>query len=295
LKSVNRISNLKEKLCAIDESHGNTTHIVIEKFKRGDIFGIYSALKHQKNNYSSVALSEKVSIYKIAKAHILLYFGGSSGNLPNTLKGIDSVQQNSLKEKLDFLLKSSLENSSELKRFEYKSIKDNEFVEQKIIVDETPINNYLKDAWKELENLDAKVQSFKTNLFNKPVKEVLPSSNIVNKIKEKDIEFKDHSKVMGFGTNRVVSNKLNKTNLSTSQLKGMNMLKSICDVKKKPSIVEEKKDGNMESKEEKKEERKPNRLKNLMALDSMAEVKQEERMVVDEAKEKEIIITDNDE
>lgn len=67
---------------------------------------------------------------------------------------------------------------------------------------------------------------------------------------------------MGFGTNRVVGKQINKTALSSTQLKGMNMLKSICDVKKKPT--EEKKEEIV-----KKDERKPNRLKNLMALDQI--------------------------
>jgi len=259
IKSVNRIPNLKEKLSSIDEGHNNTTHIVLEKFKRGDIFGIYSALKHQKNNYSATVLSERVSTYKIAKAHILLYFGGSSGTLPNALKGIDTVQQNCLKDKVDHLTRSD-----ELKIFDFLSLKE-ENVDPKVMVDESQINNYLKDAWKEVENLGSKVQNFKTNLFSKQIVKEEAPSNVVNKIKEKDVDFKDHSKVMGFGTNRVVSNKLNKTNLSASQQKGMSMLKSICDVKKKP--VEEKKENQNEN-EEKKEERKPNRLKSLMTMES---------------------------
>ena len=100
---------------------------------------------------------------------------------------------------------------------------------------------------------------------------------------------KDHSKVMGFGTNRVVGKQLNKTTLSSSQLKGMSMLKGICDVKKKPStigITEENKD--VEMKEEKKEERKPNRMKNLMGLDDNIDVKKEKRIIVDEPPKVEI-------
>jgi hypothetical protein len=38
--------------------------------------------------------------------------------------------------------------------------------------------------------------------------------------------------VMGFGTNRVVGKKLDKSGLSATQMKGMNKLQSICGVRK---------------------------------------------------------------
>jgi hypothetical protein len=60
-------------------------------------------------------LTPKATIYKIAKAHILLYFGGSSGTLPSSLKGLDTVQQNSLKDKLEFLSQHTHENMEEFK------------------------------------------------------------------------------------------------------------------------------------------------------------------------------------
>jgi len=157
-----------------------------------------------------------------------------------------------------------------------------ENTEQKLVIDESQINNYLKDAWKEVENLGSKVQNFKTNLFNEPLKEET-TTNVLNKIKDKDLEFKDHSKVMGFGTNRIVSNKLNKTNLSASQAKGMSLLSSICDVKKKPP--EEKKENlNVNQIEEKKEERKPSRMKNLMTLDTN-DMKNEVQVAASDANE----------
>jgi hypothetical protein len=74
---------------------------------------------------------------------------------------------------------------------------------------------------------------------------------------------------MGMGTNRVVGKQLNRNSLNTNQLKGMNMLKSICDVKKQPSIIEEKK----QVEGEVKQIRKPNRLKNLMDIDSISETR----------------------
>lgn len=43
---------------------------------------------------------------------------------------------------------------------------------------------------------------------------------------------KDNTKVLGFGTTRVVSKGLNKTGLTANQLKGMSTLQNICGVKK---------------------------------------------------------------
>jgi hypothetical protein len=54
------------------------------------------------------------------------------------------------------------------------------------------------------------------------------------------IVVKDHSKVMGFGTNRIVSKPLNKTGLSSEQMRSMSTLQSICGVKKSESEILEK-------------------------------------------------------
>lgn len=171
------------------------------------------------------------------------------------------------------------ENLDKIKKFDFKNHKEEIGNEQKTIVDESQINNYLKDAWKELENLDAKVANFKTNIMKvNPVKSEV-TSNILNKLKEKEADckiyflklVKDHSKVMGFGTNRVVGKQLNKTNLTSSQINNMNMLKNLCDVKKQPSnsVIEEKK----QEDNEKKVEKRPSRLKNLMSMDLIEETR----------------------
>ncbi len=133
-------------------------------------------------------LTPRATIYKIAKAHILLYFGGSSGTLPSSLRGLDTVQQNSLKDKLEFLGQNTHDNMEEFKKFEYKRQKEDLGSEPKVVVDESQINNYLKEAWKELENLDAKVANFKTNIMKgNTIKAEVPS-NIISKLKEKEVE-----------------------------------------------------------------------------------------------------------
>ncbi len=43
---------------------------------------------------------------------------------------------------------------------------------------------------------------------------------------------KDHTKVLGFGTNRVVGKQLDKSGLSVGQMKSMSTLQNLCGVKK---------------------------------------------------------------
>lgn len=114
-------------------------------------------------------------------------FGGSTGALPNSLKGIDSIQQNSLIDKIEFLSRNTLEGIEDVKKFSYINNREKDANQIKIIVDESQITNFLKDAWKELENIESKVQNFKTNLFKPTSKAEIPS-NILNKLKDKDTE-----------------------------------------------------------------------------------------------------------
>ena len=64
-------------------------YIVLEKYRRGEIFGGYSALKNKKCNYTALALSEVTEVYKISKSHLLFYFGGNnnlSSDYSNSIK-----------------------------------------------------------------------------------------------------------------------------------------------------------------------------------------------------------------
>jgi hypothetical protein len=99
-KSVKKIKNLRENLNKLNFEIDKIGYVVLECLSKGEIFGVYSALKHQKNNYTVVVLSDKAEVYKISKSHCLYYFGGSTGIIPESLKGIDTVQQVSIKNKL---------------------------------------------------------------------------------------------------------------------------------------------------------------------------------------------------
>jgi CRP-like cAMP-binding protein len=181
-KLIKKIKHLKEKISRnLEENNshlisgildrkksefnpGNSKYVVLEKFKKGDVFGAYSALKHHKNNYSVIVLSERAQIYKLSKAHCIYYFGGSAGIIPETLRGIDNTQQSSIQYKIDFL-----ENSNDISlitRFLFIG-DDEETSMPKKTIDESVIENKLKDAWKDLENLGSKISQFKENLLSK--------------------------------------------------------------------------------------------------------------------------------
>jgi glycyl-tRNA synthetase (class II) len=104
-------------------------------------------------------------VYKISKAHCLYYFGGSSGIIPEALRGTDSAQQTSLNYKLDFLEKC--EDTESMFRFTYLNEENENTIQAHKPIDESVIENNLKNAWKELENLGSKITQFKDNLLNK--------------------------------------------------------------------------------------------------------------------------------
>lgn len=89
-------------------------------------------------------------------------FGGSGGDIPEALRGIDSSQQISLLYKFNFL-----ENDSDCNKIlqSFRYMPDDNAGNAKRTVNESEIKNTVKDAWKELESLGSKINDFKTNLF----------------------------------------------------------------------------------------------------------------------------------
>ena len=80
------------------------------------------------------------------------------------MRGIDNTQQSSIRYKIDFL-----ENSNDISlitRFLFIG-DDEETSMPKKTIDESVIENKLKDAWKDLENLGSKISQFKENLLSK--------------------------------------------------------------------------------------------------------------------------------
>jgi CRP-like cAMP-binding protein len=173
VKSTRRIKNLQ-----------NTARrwVILETLSRGDVFGAFSALKHNKNNYTVRVLSEKAEVYKISKAHCLFYFGGSAGVIPEALKGIDSIQQVSINFKLNYLESTPNDMISPHLNFIYH---DSHEQALKRTIDETEIDNSIKDAWKDLENLGSKISEFKNNLLKNNLGSK-NSADIFSKMKSQD-------------------------------------------------------------------------------------------------------------
>lgn len=192
VKSIERIKNLKDKLMTNNELK-NKRYVVLDELSKGDVFGIYSAIKHHKNNHTVIVTSEKAEVYKIMKAHCLLYFGGYFGTIPEALKGADCIQQNNLLNKLNFMDRLDLNKILSLKYIDETS---KNFENRRKIVDESEINNNLKDAWKELENLSSKLSDFKSNLFkNNETKEKM---ELLEKLKKNE---KEDGKIISFRKN----------------------------------------------------------------------------------------------
>ncbi len=182
VKSIEKIKNLKQKLISNNELK-DKRYVVLDELYIGDVFGIYSAIKHHKNNHTVIVTSEKAEVYKIMKAHLLLYFGGYFGTIPEALKGIDCIQQNNLFNKLNLIERADFHKLISLKYIDDSS---KNYVNQKKVVDESEIINHIKDAWKELENLSIKISDFKTNLFkNNETKEKI---ELLEKLKKEEKE-----------------------------------------------------------------------------------------------------------
>ena len=54
----------------------NNDYIILEQLSKGDLFGINSVLKGQKNLYTVITLSDDIEVYRITKGNLLFYFGG---------------------------------------------------------------------------------------------------------------------------------------------------------------------------------------------------------------------------
>ena len=202
----------------------NNDYIILEHLSKGDVFGINSALKGQKNFYTVITLSDDVEVYRIVKGNLLFYFGGSNGILPVTLKALGDLQDESCMVKIKYLKNLDI-NKEEIidslnskysvifgeneKLMKNKKIKKNE---NYFIIDEDSIKNNLFEAWKSCENLRNKISEFKSKLLGGKTTNKKNIFEIENDTTEKNSSsnsLKDFSSLKGDATNRVVSRKLN--------------------------------------------------------------------------------------
>ena len=225
----------------------NKDYIILEFLSKGEIFGINSALKSQKNFYTVITLSDNVEVYRISKGNLLFYFGGNNGILPINLKALGDLQDESCRIKIDYLKKFDINNNKEvndslINKFTLSLNDDERLVRNKkikknenyFIIDEDMIKNNLFEAWKSCENLGNKISEFKSKLLGGK------TTNKDNKIFEKEEtkdknsssnSLKDFSSLKGDATNRVVSRKLN-LGLNMNQLKSLDKLNMYSGAKK---------------------------------------------------------------
>ena len=224
----------------------NNDYIILEHLSKGEVFGINSALKGQKNFYTVITLSEDVEVYRIVKGNLLFYFGRSNGILPVNLKALGDLQDESCRIKIEYLknldinrndVVDSLNNNYGLifgdneKIMKNKKIKKNE---NYFIIDEDSIKNNLFEAWKSCENLGNKISEFKSKLLGgKTVnkKNIFEDEKDLKEKNSSSSSLKDFSSLKGDATNRVVSRKLN-MGLNMNQLKSLDKLNMYSGAKK---------------------------------------------------------------
>ena len=227
----------------------NNDYIILEQLSKGDLFGINSALKGQKNLYTIITLSDDVEVYRITKGNLLFYFGGNNGTLPLNLKALGDLQDESCIMKMNYLKKCFMDNidyikellvnkkyalffDSNEKLIKNKKIKKNE---NYFIINEDSIKNNLFEAWKTCENLGNKISEFKQKLLGGKTtnqkNNIFEEENNINKLNSSD-NLKDFSSIRGDATNRVVSRKLN-LGLNMNQIKSLNKLNMYSGAKEK--------------------------------------------------------------
>ena len=216
----------------------NNDYIILEQLSKGDIFGINSALKGQKNFYTIITLTENVEVYRILKGNLLFYFGGSNGALNVNLKSIGDLQDESCHIKIDYVKKLDINNNDivnilnnkyALKFDENEKLTKNKKIkknENYFIIDEDSIKNNLFEAWKSCENLGNKISEFKNKLLggktNKK-KSIFGEEEQLKDSNSSSTSLKDFSSIKGDATNRVVSRKLN-LGLNMNQLRSLDKL-----------------------------------------------------------------------
>ena len=259
----------------------NNDYIILEQLSKGDLFGINSALKGQKNLYTVITLSNDVEVYRITKGNLLFYFGGNNGILPLNLKVMGDMQDESCIMKMKYLKKCYMDDIGYIKELlvnkkyalifdenekliKNKKIKKNE---NYFIINEDSIKNNLFEAWKTCEHLGNKISEFKQKLLggkttNKKNNTIEEENNMV-KLNSSD-NLKDFSSIKGDATNRVVSRKLN-LGLNMNQIKSLNKLNMYSGAKEKNGEENIKKLADINSKLEGGEK---NKLMSFMRNDS---------------------------
>ena len=210
----------------IEKISPDCQYINIQTYKPGNIFGLYSCLSNKKCYYTALVISNECEVYKFPKTQMLNYFSRNNGFILKKLVQLDTQIQQTNEKKINFIKENQDEFFNKIEFICYNKNLEKNCTEE--YVDEIYIRNTIKEAWKNLENLDKNISLFKDNLLNGKVDNKNPLKLFSNNNNEnKDKDFKALS---GDGTNRLASRKLNSMN--KNQLKSLQKLEMFCGVKK---------------------------------------------------------------
>lgn len=183
-------------------------------------------MKNRKNNYTIEVTSSKAEIYKIFKGDVFNLFGGTTGNIPEILRAVDSVHQNNYLIKHQYII-DNIESWNKVNLLEF--VKSGGIFNKPNVIDESRSVNALKEAQK--DDLNKNLKNLKDTLLSKPQtatanKRLEGASNTIG------AENKDYSKAMAMGTTRIAPKSINKLGLTSKQQTAKNKLDMLCSLKK---------------------------------------------------------------
>ena len=217
--------------------NNNDNYIIIEKFTKGDIIGINSALEGNKNKCNCIILSEEAEFYRITKEDLLYFFNKKDlfgDELILNIKSIGDLQNMSINNKITFLKNNSNDNELINKfviNIDKNNLKENSTYE--IVYDE-PIDNILYQKWR---NVKLGLDEMKNKLIGQKKKRIEENKKVNNKDNEgiyKNINNLNKNKNL-LDMYKVTNGKLN-LKLNNNQIKRLNKFNDVYGIKNDEDI-----------------------------------------------------------
>ena len=240
-----------------DVNMNNNNYAIIEKFTKGDIIGINSALEGNKNKCNCIILSEEAEFYRITKEDLLYFFNKKDlfgDELILNIKSIGDLQNMSINNKITFLKNNSNDNELINKfviNIDKNNLKENSTYE--IVYDE-PIDNILYQKWR---NVKLGLDEMKNKLIGQKKKRIEENKKVNNKDNEgiyKNINNLNKNKNL-LDMYKVTNGKLN-LKLNNNQIKRLNKFNDVYGIKNDEDINKKNTSKEIELNEEEKEEKK---------------------------------------
>ena len=235
----------------------NNNYAIIEKFTKGDIIGINSALEGNKNKCNCIILSKEAEFYRITKEDLLYFFNKKDlfgDELILNIKSIGDLQDMSINNKITFLKNNSNDNELINKfviNIDKNNLKENSTYE--IVYDE-PIDNILYQKWR---NVKLGLDEMKNKLIGQKKKRIEENKKVNNKDNEgiyKNINNLNKNKNL-LDMYKVTNGKLN-LKLNNNQIKRLNKFNDVYGIKNDEDINKKNTSKEIELNEEEKEEKK---------------------------------------